>query len=437
MDTTILVIAVSLFMIVLLFLGVPIAISLGICGVVGIVLLGGWNVGMAVLSSLAFEVPCNWLYTVVPLFILMGSFAFRSGIVEEAFDGAHQLLGKIPGSLAAATIGASAAFAACSGSSVASAATMGRVALPSMKENKYDMKLATGSIAAGGLLAVVIPPSVVIVLYGIFSGVSIGKMLIAGIIPGIITAILYICAIVIWWKIDPAVAPMAKFKTSFAKQIKAVLRMWKVLVLFLAVIGGIYSGVFTVTEAAAAGAMFAFIILILKAKRKTWEYLKVSLMESAQTTVSVFILVIGATIFARFMSMSMVPQQLTSALLGLNVDPAVIIWLIIALYVPLGMFLDPSSILVLTIPLIAPVVSGLGFDLIWFGVIGVMMIELSMLTPPVGLNLFVLNAAAPEVRFEDIVRGCVPFMIVQLVVVVIVFFFPEIALILPRLMSAT
>ena len=415
---------------VLLLASVPIGFAMGICGLLGTSAIIGFKPALALLGTTALETTVTYDLSIIPLFILMGSVAARSGLSQELYTAFNTWFGAFRGGLALATVGACGAFAAICGSSIATAATMSKVALPEMKRFKYADSLATGSVAAGGVIGILIPPSVILVLYGILTETSIGDLFIAGFVPGILTVIGFMIAISITTKIWPHLGP-AGVKTTMAEKIHAVGQTWGIMLLFGTVIGGIYFGVFTPTEAAGIGASGAFLISALRG-RLSWLNTKEALIETVTMTAMIFIVLIGALTLNNFMVFSGVVGELSSLVGGLDMPPMAIMAIILLIYMLLGCFLDALAMILLTIPIFFPIVVNLGFDPVWFGIIVVMVVELGMITPPIGMNVFVIKGMAPDVKLSAIYRGVMPFVIAQLILILIVFLLPEIILWLPE-----
>jgi len=422
---------VSVF--ILLLIGMPIAFAMMLVGFLGISYLASFNAALPVVARTTYEVASYYPYTVIPLFIVMGGFAGSSGLTKEMYGAFDKWLRKLPGGLAIATIGACAGFSAVSGSSVATAATMGTVALPEMKRFGYHPKLSTGSVAAGGTLGFLIPPSIGFVVYGMLTEQSIGKLLVAGMIPGILLALAYGITIYIWVKVNPAMAPAEPAPVTWKERFAAIAGVWEPLLLFSIVMGGIYLGFFTPTEAGAVGATALFIVAILK-KTLTWKNLIEALFESIRISVMVLFLVAGANVFSYFLALSTIPMQVSGWVAGLDVSPYVIHVVILLIYLLLGCFLDSISMMVLTLPVIFPVIIALHFDPIWFGVVAVLMMEAGLITPPMGLNIFTVAGVAPDVKVHTIFKGVMPFILSIFVVVTAITCFPQLALMLPKMM---
>ncbi len=416
----------------LLFLGMPIGFSLAFVGFCGISSLTAVSVAMPALIRSFYSTFTTYSFTVIPLFVLMGELAAICGLSQGIYVLADKWLRRFPGGLGLATIGACAGFSAICGSSVATAATLGRVALPEMKGYGYDERLSTGSVAAGGTLGFLIPPSIGFVVYGILTEQSIGKLLISGFLPGFLLAVAYVSIVVIWALLRPEAAPAAPEKVPFKEKMLSLKNAWELIAAFILVMGGIYLGVFTPTEAGAVGAFFLFLITLFKGKL-TWEKLADALRATTKVSVMIFIILAGAYVFTYFMALTMIPMKLASWLIGLQLSKYAILAIMLMGYLALGCFLDATSMMVLTLPVIFPAILQLGFDPIWFGVIAVLMMEAGLITPPLGLNIFVIAGVA-EVPMETVFRGAIYFLAAIFAVVILVTIFPQIALFLPGMM---
>lgn len=420
-----------LFMLILL--GVHIGIALFIVGSVGIIFVAGLSAALGILEVRPLDLLRNYTFAVVPLFILMGHFAFMTGITKDLFSAAHRWVGHLPGGLAIATCLACAGFAASSGSSIASAATMGKVAMPEMKRYKYNPELALGTIAAGGTLAMMIPPSIGIVVYGIFTGTSIGRMLIAGIVPGIIEAISYIVIIIfISWHTPEKAPPGPRF--SWKARISSLKKIWLVTLVVIVVLGGIYGGIFTATEAGGIGAFLLFVIGIMLRKINVGSFVD-ALNQTAKTSGMIFLTILGALVFAMFMALTRLPAMISEKLLALPVSPMAILIGILIMYILLGMFIDAIGMWAITLPVIFPYVEAVGFNPIWFGILIMRTAEMGLISPPFGLNLFVLKGVAPDVPIENVIRGVLPFLFADLIVLAVFVAFPRIVTYLPDMMT--
>ena len=418
---------------VLLFLGMPIALALMLIGFCGIWYLTSLHAALPVVARTVYEVSSSYSYMVIPLFLVMGSFASISGSIEDLYDTFDKWLRRLPGGLAAATIAACAGFSAVSGSSVATAAAMSGIAYPEMRKYNYSPKLATGTIAGGGTLGFLIPPSIGFVVFGMLTEQSVGKLLIAGILPGIILALTFIVLVVLQVKRDPSLAPINPEPVSWGEKILALKNVWEIAIVFLIVMGGIYLGWFTPSEAGAAGATLLFLFALLK-RKLTFKNLFGALQESVRVSAMVLFLIAGATVYTYFLGLSTIPVQLVGWVAGLAVSRYVILAAILLVYLFLGCFIDAVSMMVLTLPVVFPLILQLGFHPIAFGVLCVLMMDAGLITPPMGLNLFTIAGTAKDVTMEEIYLGALPFVIPILIVVVIVAAFPETALLLPRMM---
>ncbi len=417
------------FLFLLLALRMQISFSMALVGFLGFALLGSLEAGFSILGMVAFRTGTAYSLSVIPLFILMGQFANYSRMGFEIYETAYRWLGFLPGGLSMATTGACAGFAAISGSSLATAATMGMVALPEMRRFKYDDSLATGCIAAGGTLGILIPPSTVLIIYGILTEQPIATLFIAGILPGLLLSGLFMLTIYVMTKYNPTLGPPGP-RFTMKERIYSLKGTWSILSLFLLVMGGLYTGWFTPTEAAGVGAFGAFFVTIIK-RRLTWGNLKGSLAETTKTTAMVFAILIGANIFGYFLTISQIPDQLSGWIAGLGLNRFIIMWILIFAYIVLGCFMEGLAIMVLTIPIVYPMVIGMGFDPIWFGIIITLVMEMSLITPPVGVNVFIISGVAKDVPMYTIFRGILPFWVAMFVCIILLIIFPQIALFLP------
>jgi len=417
----------------LAFMRVPLAFAMGIVGVVGMGLTRSWPAAIYSTSQVVYETGFAYTLSVIPLFILMGNFVARAGLAHELFRAAYVFIGHLRGGLAHATIAACAGFGAICGSSIATAATMSKVAYPSMQKLGYSESLSTGVMAAGGTLGIMIPPSTIMVIYGIVTETNIGKLFAAGVLPGLLTALAMMGAIVIVTSRDPEHAPPGE-KSTWSERWKAVRGIWGVLLLVVIVLGGIYGGFFTATEGAGIGASGAFLFALAR-RALTWKVLFEILVESARTTAMLFTLLIAATIFANFVNFTSMPGDLKEWITHLGLSPPLIVAAMMVIYVLLGMVMEELSMVLLTIPLFFPIVVSLGFDPVWFGVLIVMVIQIGLISPPVGMNLFVLNTLLPNVRLGTIYKGVWPFVVVQVLMLMTLVAFPILSLWLPSFMD--
>jgi tripartite ATP-independent transporter DctM subunit len=417
----------------LALLRMPLAFSMGLVGVVGIGLTRGWDPALASTAQVVHETGFAYTLSVIPLFILMGNFVARAGLAHELFSAAYAFIGHFRGGLAHATVAACAGFGAICGSSIATAATMSKVAYPSMKKMGYSDSLATGVMAAGGTLGIMIPPSTIMVIYGIITETNIGKLFAAGVIPGILTALLMMGAIVYMTSKDPEHAPAGK-RSTWPERWAALRGIWGVVLLVIVVLGGIYGGLFTATEGAGFGAAGAFLFALAR-RRLTWAILFQVLVESARTTAMLFTLLIAATIFANFVNFTSMPNDLKEWITHLGLSPVLIITAMMFIYIVLGTVMEELTMVLLTIPLFFPIVTALGFDPVWFGVLIVMIVQIGLISPPVGMNLFVINTLLPKVGLSNIFKGCWPFVLTMIFVLGLLIAFPQLSLWLPSLMK--
>ena len=419
-------------MFILLALGMYIGIAMALVGFLGLCVIVGWDSGMSILGITPLAEGSSYTLSVIPLFVLMGQFAFISGISTDIYKTVYAWMGRFQGGLAMATICACAGFAAVCGSSLATGATMGMVAIPEMDKYKYDQRLSTGCVAAGGTLGILIPPSIGFVIYGILTQESIGRLFMAGIVPGILLAILFILTIYVQCKVNPEMGPRGE-STTWKVKIRSLSGTWGILVLIFIVMGGLYLGIVTPTEAAGVGAFGSFVIALFKGKLGVRGLIQ-CLLETGKTTAMIFLIIIGANIFSSFLGLARIPMGLANLIAGLALPKIVILMAIILIYVVMGCVMDCYAIMILTVPIIFPVVEALQFDPIWFGVLMVIILEVGLITPPVGLNVFVLNAAAPDVPLTVIFRGILPFLVAAFFLIVLLILFPQIALFLPSRM---
>ena len=421
-------------MLALSFVRIPIAFAMAIVGVVGYAYMRDWNwtVAFAVVQTNVYETGRNYTLSVVPLFILMGSFVARAGIANELFRAAYAFVGHLRGGLAMATVIACAGFGSICGSSIATAATMAKVAYPSMKRFGYSDRLAAGAIASGGTLGIMIPPSTLMVIYGVFTETNIGKMFAAGILPGILGAVL-LCLAVQWstWR-DPKAGPPGE-RAGWRERWASLRDIWPVALLFVFVIGGIYGGLFTATEGAGMGA-FGAMVFALWRRALDWKALYASLVESGRTTAMLFMILIGALVFADFVNITSMPDDLKSLVTRFEVHPVMVVAAIMVIYVLLGTAMEELSMVLLTLPVFFPLIVSLGLDPVWFGILVVTIVEIGLISPPVGMNLFVLSTLLPQVPTTTVFRGVLPFMAADVVRLAILIAFPAISLTLPNLM---
>jgi C4-dicarboxylate transporter, DctM subunit len=423
----------------LIALRMPIGVALGVVSVIGISILRNERVALSIMAQTPYEVAANWGLSAIPMFILMGAVAHNTGISEALFRAARLWLSSLPGGLAVATNFASAGFAAASGSSVATAATMGRLAIPTMLKAGYAPTLATGVVASSGTLGALIPPSIMFVVYGVFAEVSITKLLIAGVIPGLLTAFVYAVMIVGRCWLNPSIAPPTTTNQPkdevWRERWASLVPVWPLLLLIFGIIGGLYGGLFTPTEAGAAGAFLAFVIGALQG-RLNRRVVADSVLEAIKTTAQLFFVAYGAVMYTRFLALVGVPGMMADLMGDWAVDPVLMLVAISIIYLILGMFLDPLGVLLLTLPIVQPMFEALGLDPIWLGVIVVKYIEIGLLTPPVGFNAYVVkNVVGDAIPLETIFKGIGWFLACEFVIMVLILSFPQISLWLPNSMN--
>jgi tripartite ATP-independent transporter DctM subunit len=424
---------------ILIAVRVPIGVALGVTAFLGFWLQRNINVAFGVVKSTPFEVAANWGLSAIPMFILMGAIAHHAGISTALFRAARLWFSGLPGGLAVATNLASAGFAAASGSSIATAATMGRLAIPEMLKQGYERGLATGVVASSGTLGALIPPSILFVIYGVFAEVSITKLLIAGVLPGLLTAAVYTVMIVGRCYLQPSIAPRVIWELGrgelWRQRWRSLGPVWPLLVLIVGIIGGLYGGIFTPTEAGAAGA-FLSCLVALSQGRLNMKVLTESVMEAVKTTAQLFFVAYGAVMFTKFLALVGVPGVMGNMIGDWALDPVLLLVAISIIYVVLGMFLDPLGVLLLTLPIVQPMFRALDLDQIWLGVIVVKYIEIGLLTPPVGFNAYVVkNVVGDAIPLETIFRGIGWFLACEVVIMTLLLAYPEISLFLPNSMS--
>ena len=429
--TTIGIIGIAI-LVILLFSNMPVGFVMGFLGFLGFSYVVNISAGLSLLAMDIWDVFGSYGLTVIPLFVFMGQIAFHAGISRRLYDSAYVLVGHRRGGLAMATVAACAGFSAISGSTNATAATMATVTLPEMKRYNYDMSLATGTVAAAGSLGILIPPSVIFIVYGILTEQSIGKLFAAGIFPGILLSILFMLTIYLRVLKNPSLAPPGP-KTSIKEKMVSFVGVIETLLLFAMVMGGIFFGIFTPTEAAAAGAFLTLLIAILR-RQLTWQGFVQSLADTTRISCMVMVIVTGATIFGHFMAITRLPFELAGWVSSLPLPRSAIMMVIVLIYLFGGCFMDALAMIMLTIPIFFPVAQTLGFDPIWFGVVIVLITEMGVITPPVGVNVYVVYGVAKDVPLEVIFKGVFPMLLALLLCNLILLFFPQIALFLPSLM---
>lgn len=430
--TTIAVIGIVLLVIIFL-LRMPVAIAMGVVGFVGFAIASSWDGALRIVAKDLWATFSSYSLSVAPMFVLMGTVAFYSGISSRLFDAANKWLGRLPGGLALASIVACAGFGAMCGSTTAAAAAMGKVTLPEMKRYGYDDALRTGCLASAGSLAIMIPPSTVLIIYGVMTEQSIGKLFIAGILPGILLAVLFMFTVLaLVWR-NRSLAPRGE-RTSWLEKIKGLSGTIEMLLLFALVMGGLFVGWFTPTEAGAVGAAGSLVIALVRRKLSLEDFWK-AVAETTRITAMVFLIIAGATIFGHFMAITRAPFALSEWVGGLPLPPVVIMVFIMAIYLIGGCFMDSLALVTLTIPILYPIITEMGYDPIWFGILIILAAEMGVITPPVGVNVYVIKGVAPDVSMNKIFRGIWPFLGAEVVATLMILFVPQIALFLPNLVG--
>ena len=430
-------VTVAVIGVIILLILLVMGMNIGIC-MMAVGFFGYWYVrnlpaALALFKNIPFTQATTYSFTLIPLFVLMGNLCYYSGMSSDLYDMMHKLLGGMRGGLACATVAACAMFSAICGSTAATAATMGVVALPEMREKGYDDGLSCGSIAAGGTLGILIPPSTGFIIYGIVSGTSIGALFAAGILPGIILALCYIAAIVIVVRIHPERAP-GKLKFTAKEKLASLKGGLAMVILFVIAIGGIFSGWFSANEAAAVGSTAALLYLILR-RRFTWKIFMSCLRDTVKTSGMIFLILIGAYVFGAFLTITGLPTALAGFVNSLNVSKYIILAVIIIIYAIMGCLMDSLAMVMLTVPIFLPIMTGLGFNEIWYGVLMIMVMEMGLITPPVGMNVYIVAGVAKDVPLQKIFAGVAPMVIGMFVAVIINCAFQGIALFLPRLLG--
>lgn len=419
-------------LVLLILFKVPVGLSLLIVGFAGIGLIKNVDVALSQLASSSFSTVNSYSLSVIPLFILMGMFMSNTGFGNDLFTAVEKWIGKVRGGLAIATIGAASIFSAISGSANATTATLAKICIPEMEKYNYKTTFATAAVAAGGTLGSLIPPSVLLILYGALTSEPIGALLIAGIVPGILMAICFMIMINIQVRMKPEIAPQRTETVSIKEKVYSLKNVWPFLVIFLISIGGIYVGVFTPNEAGAIGAMGAFILSVVT-RRMSLKILLDSLDETLRITVMIFFVLIGASIFGRFLALSKIPMLLSDSITSLDVAPFVILTLILVVYFFLGMFLEGIAIMVLTLPIVYPIITDLGYNGLWFGVIMILIVNIGVLTPPLGLSVYIIAGIVKHVSIEQIFKGVIPSIITMILFIILLIIFPEIVTFLPEI----
>lgn len=420
----------GILVLVLLFLSrVPVAFAMGIMGFLGFSYLTSFDAGLNMIAIDIFQVFSSYNLAVIPMFVLMGSIAFRIGMSKRIFDASYVVLGNMRGGLTIASIMGSAAFSAICGSTSATAAAMGNVALPQMKQYNYDDSLATGCVASAGTLGILIPPSALLIIYGIITEQSIGKLFVAGVLPGLLLAFAFIVTVFILCSCDPKIGPPGP-ATTLLEKIKTLPTLLEVVIIFLMVLGGLMTGWFSATQAGAAGAGAVAFIGLLR-RGLTWRNLVSAAEDTLYITCMVMFVVFGAILFGRFMAVTQIPFMLSSWIGELPLPPVFIMILIVLIHIVGGCFMDGLALIMLTVPILFPTVIALGYDPIWFGIIITLIVEMGAITPPVGINVYVIKGIAPDVPLEQIFKGIFPFLWALMIVTIILIVFPRIVTFLP------
>lgn len=428
-----------LIMLLMFMTRMPVAFVMALVGFAGFSLMISPGAGLVLLSRNVYETFASYDLTTIPLFILMGQLGFNSGISKRLYDAGYKFLGSVRGGLAMATVSACTAFGAVCGSSPATAATMATVGLPEMKRFNYDDELSTGAVASGGGIGMIMPPSVVLIIYGILTEQSIGQLFVAGIFPALLVTLLFIVSIYLRCRMAPDQGPAGE-RFPWPEKLRALMGLGETIAVFTLVVGGIFYGLFTPTEAAAVGAFGVLAIAVVR-RQITWQGFVNSLMETLRTSCMVLMLITGAVIFGKFLAVTRIPFEIAAWVSGLEMSPILVMGVIILIYFLGGCFMDALAFVTLTVPIFFPVVMELGYDPIWFGIIIVMVTEMGVITPPVGINVYVVygvarNVLEKEVPLENIFKGITPFLIAVIIGVVILILFPRIILFLPHLMYA-
>ncbi len=416
-------------LLLLMALRMPIGTAMLLVGIVGFAMLNGIDNALYSLGTYPYAYAGVYDFAVIPLFVLMGNLGTVSGMASALYAAAYSWFGHWRGGLAHATIVACAGFAAVCGSSVASAVTMGKVCLPEMRRYKYSHRLATGTIAAGGTLGILIPPSTAFVIYGLLTEQSIGRLLLAGILPGILLTVIFMTTVAIWMHFQPQHGPAGP-RASWTERRQSIGRATPMLTIVFVSIGGIYAGIFTPSEAAAVGAFLAFLYALWR-RSLTRETLIEILLDTVRTTSLVFLILIGALVFGPFLALSGLPEHIATFFAGLDVPRVVVLVMVLCVYIVLGTFLEGFSMLVLTLPIVIPIMEALNYDLIWFGVVMVIVLEMGLIDPPVGINVFIVKGLVPDVPITEIFKGVLPFWIAMGACIAILIMFPQIATFIP------
>ena len=418
-------------LLLMVMIGVRVYLAASVVGLVGLIVMIGWDAGAGIVGTIPHSKAVTYTLSILPMFILIGYLAFHAGITQALFDAARKWFGWLPGGLAVASVMATAGFAAVSGASTATAAVFSRVAIPEMLAAGYSRRLAAGVVAAGGTLATLIPPSAILVIYAIIVEESVGRLLIAGFIPGVVSALIYVGIILVWAKLDPKVGPPVRGYT-WGDRIKSVPGTFPVIAVVVIIFSAMYLGWATPTEAGALGAFVVFLMAVAKGMR--WTALSASLLDTAKLTVMIFSMIWGVLVFVRFLGFAGLPEHFSNFIVSLPFEPWVVMLCILLAYAVLGMFMDAIGMLLLTLPVVYPAVMALGYDSIWFGIVVVKMAEVCLVTPPIGLNCFVVSAVRPDIPVSTVFRGVGPFVIADFITIAVFMIWPEVITWLPQQM---
>jgi C4-dicarboxylate transporter, DctM subunit len=420
-------------LILVFLLGMPVGFTMGFIGLVGFCIVNSPSAGLNMVARDFYDNFSNYNLTVIPMFVFMGSVAFFSGMSRRLYDASYILFGKIRGGLAMATVAATAGFSAICGSTSATAAAMGKVSIPEMRRYGYDDSLATGCIAAAGGLGILIPPSTIFIVYGILVQQSIGKLFIAGVIPGLILSAIFILTVYIVCRFNPRLAPLGT-QSNWKQKLMGLTGVLEMAVLFALVIGGLFAGFFSPTQAGAAGTAGAIVIGLVR-RQLSWKNFWLAVKDTLVITAMIMVIVAGAIVFGHFMAITGMPSFISDYVGNLPIPPLAVMGLIIFMYIIAGCFMDSLALIMLTVPILFPLVTKLGFDPIWFGVIIVLVTDIGVITPPVGINVFIIKGVAPEVPLSTIFKGTTPFLIGMIILTALVVFFPALATWLPSFTS--
>jgi tripartite ATP-independent transporter DctM subunit len=420
--------------ILLMFLRVPIAFTFALVGGIGTIILVSYQAGITNFAVIPFSWATAYSFSCLPMFVLMGFVVAESGMASDLYSAAYKWLGRLPGGLAIASLIACAFFSALSGTAIAAAATIGSICYPEMRKYRYDPALASGVIATGATMDIMIPPSVPMIIYGMVSEVSVGKLFIAGFGPGVLEVILFSLFIFIMVKRNPSLAPLSAESYSFLEKIKGLKGVTPIIVIFIMVFGGLYGGIFTPTEAGAMG-VIASIIVCLVMRRLTWRGLKSALTQSVRLTGTVFMILIGVMLFNTFIALSGLSTLLSEWVISMGISPIFFLVMVLLLYLPLGALMDEVSMMLLTIPFYMPAVKALGIDPVWFGILIILAWQIGLVAPPVGMIAFVTQSVLKEVSLQTVYKGCLPFILALIIVEIVVIFVPDVALFLLQVMK--